>query len=297
MANRTDINSKKNYNIRVLISILLVITGALTLSLTKDIKEGALIVVQQFGLALMVAGSVSLLRDILIEKWKNETNDPSYLRSRGIQMLSNVRQGDDRYHKWVITREPQALFFGGRSVLHRVKIDFEDRKLPAVEDIFIRKIDEGSIIKILLCDPLWDQVPNIAKAENQGTKKIYHDLNASIEIINSLRNKLNNTNEKHLGEIDIRCYNEQFQYAFHWTRNLNTDDYEMLIGMYFAQKEGCRSPLFEVFDKSIQKEFEDHFENIFSRSKQIFFYGSKGRINNFDNEFYHQFKELYSRKT
>jgi len=293
--NMRETDSPSSVKYRIAISIILIVVGMLFVTLTDDVKEGKVIVLQKFGLALMVAGAVSILTDAFLESRRERDRFPTdYIEKTGIQILSLIRQGDDRYHSWVVVRNPQELFFAGRSVLHRIQLDFDDRRLPSVEEILIRKLSEGTRIRILFCNPLWDAIPSIATAEGQTSEKLYNDLQTSIEIVKKLHGKLKESSQKLSGEIDIRLYQEQFQYAYHRTLNLQTDEMKMYLGMYFAKRQGCRSPLFEVYDRSIQKEFEDHFHNVFERSDRFFFYPRSGVGMMFDERLYHKIQRQIS---
>ena len=136
----------------------------------------------------------------------------------------------------------------------------------------------------------------MALAENQPPKRLYKDLETTLDITERLWKKLKNDTNKYNGEIEIRVYQEHFQYAYHRTHILDTEDVTMLVGMYFAQKLGCRSPLFEVYDQAIQKEFEDHCDNVFNRSERLFFYPSSGVGMEFNEELYHRSKQKIADK-
>jgi hypothetical protein len=282
---------RQNLKLRISMAFILLVLGALFVSFTSaDNISGKWFVLQQFGIAIMVAGAVSLLTEIMIEIRPPFGPSPDYLHASGIQMLANKRQGDDRYHTWVITRAPQDLFFAGRSVLHRIQIDFKDRHLTPVEDILVRKISEGSTIKILFCNPLWNFIPDIAAAEGQTLAKIFDDFSKTIEIVKRISDKLLGTPVKYSGEIDIRIYEELFQYAYHRTENYETTEKKMYLGLYFARRQGCHSPLFEVFDSSIQTVFEHHFDDIFAKSTQLLFYPKHGLGASFNDNYYDLFR-------
>ncbi|MBD3337805.1 MAG: hypothetical protein GF353_01765 [Candidatus Lokiarchaeota archaeon] len=281
--------SRKNFLLRLASSVILFLMGSLTVALTKDVTTVTLFVLQQFGIAIMVAAAVSIILEILQEKWKKEPEEISeFFTSRGIQLLTAVRQGDPRYHRWVLETSAQDIFFAGRSVLHRIQFDFEERNLPNLEKIFIRKLNEGSKIKILLCHPLWELIDNLARSENSTPEKIRNDLKTSFDIINKLWEKLKDDQERYRGEIEIRLYKELIQYAYHRIQSIDSEDIVMYVGMYFSRKQGCRSPLFEVFEKSIQREFEEHFANVFNSAESILFYPRMGDGKKFNDRTYHQ---------
>jgi len=166
-------DSEAGYKVklRIAVCLILIVVGALLVVLTDDIKTGKMLVLQKVGLALMVAGVVSILTEVFLKSRTPPVRPPDYSRRTGIQMLSLVRQGDDRYQAWVTVTERQELFFAGRSVLHRIQYDFDERRLPLLEDILWRKLAEGTRIQILFCNPLWEQVECLADGEGQPREK------------------------------------------------------------------------------------------------------------------------------
>jgi hypothetical protein len=284
---------KKNSYLRSAFSIVMILVGALAVALTQDSTGRGPVIIQQMGLAFMIAGVASLFSEFVIERWKPDQSLVLLemirrFQGSGMRMVCFPRKGYWRYHTWFLVNDPQEAFFAGRSVLHRIQADFKIRNLPSVEDSFIRKLQEGSKIRILFCDPTWELVPQLALAESQSEKKLLSDLATSLSIVYKLWENLHGQNLK--GEIEIRVYRELVQYAYHYTRNLQTNDSDMLVGFYFAQKLGCRSPLFEVVDESIQTEFKDHFANVFARAMVLLEYPSFGQGKRLDEQFMLQCK-------
>lgn len=283
---------KRNYLIRLLISILMVIAGALVVALTDQTKGTPFFVLQQFGLALMVAGAVSFVHEILVERFQalGEKCPMSPIPQPGIEMLAPQRQGDPRYHKWTLAITSQDLFFAGRSVLHRIEADLDCRRFPPLEKILIRKLNEGSRIRVLFCSPTWELIPDLATQEDQPANSLYADLATSLGVVNRLWQKLQNDQAK--GQVEIALYREQLQYAYHKTADLDGDNVEMFVGFYFAKRLGCRSPLFEVTDPSVQTEFEDHFDTVFKRATRLLTYPPLGQGKQFNDELFAACREF-----
>lgn len=268
--------------LRVAFSLVMLLAGALTVSLTKDLR-GFWVLLQQIGLAFIVAGVVSLFNELVLERWRKKPVDTSAagtMPRSGMTMISYPRQGFWRYHTWYLNTAPQELFFAGRSVLHRIQADFRTRVMPSVEDALLRKLREGSKIKILFCNPTWTLIPQLAEAEAQPERGLLSDLATSLGIVQKLWGKLQS--ETLPGELEIRLYEELTQYAYHWTQNLQTGEKEMLVGFYFARLLGCKSPLFEVNDESVQSEFQNHFGNVFAKAKKLLDYPRSGQGKEFD---------------
>jgi hypothetical protein len=285
---------KRNRLLRIAFSSVMFLGGALIAVLTEGRAEQLSILAQKCGLAFIIVGIVSLFTEFVLEYLKPEPTHVtldllSRPRETGMRMIYSPRKGFWRYHTWLLVNEPQDLFFAGRSVLHRVQEDFRIRRLGPVEDAFLRKLEEGSKIKILFCNPTWDLIPVLAAAEGQRDKALYADLATTLGIVWRLWKKLESQSLP--GELDIRMYEEQVQYAYHRTKNLTTGDKEMLLGFYFVQKLGCRSPLFEVDNELIQAEFEDHFVSVFARAFRLFEYPAFGHGKQFDRELFARAKD------
>jgi len=288
-------DAKKNSYLRVAFSVVMLLGGALAVVTTQDTKTRFSILLQSLGAAFIIAGVVSLFSEFVLERWKKDpvSRIPELLgafQERGLKMICFPRKGFWRYHSWFLVTDPQDLFFAGRSVLHRIQEDFRVRRLPSVEEALIRKLEEGSKIKVLFCNPNWGLLPQLAVAEAQPESGLFGDLATSLGIIHRLWEQLKS--QKFPGEIDIRLYEEIVQYAYQRTENLQSHQREMLIGFYFAQRLGCRSPLFEADDKSIQSEFEDHFVSVFARATKLLEYPSFGQGKHFDQKLFLQCKSL-----
>ncbi len=275
---------KKNISLRIAISTLMLLGGALVFSLTEGNKSTLSLVVQQFGIAAMVAGAVSLLNDMLLEKYRTSSTCPALplVKDSGIKMTLNQRQGSEHYYRWVINPRPQDLYFAGRSVLHHIQEDLNTHGHEPLENVYLQKLELGCRIKILFCNPTWSIIPELAEQENQSSKAFYTHLAMTMGIVNRLWGKIQSKKLK--GSIDIVLYKEFIQFAYHRTSYVNSQDVIMYIGLYFARRVGYRTPLFQVDDIEIQKEFEDHFDSILKNGEIILSYPANGQGRNFNND-------------
>lgn len=176
------------------------------------------------------------------------------------------------------------MFFAGRSVLHRMKKDFEDRGLPAIHEALIQKMKTGSKIRILFLNPTWDLIEAIASQEGRtSARELYSDLKTTCLIVNELWKGLKCTAPL-VGSIEIRIYQEISQYAYHYTKDLASGRVEMFVGFYFAEQLGWQSALFQVYSADIQRTFERHFARLFERAQLLLTYPSGGAgLESFDN--------------
>jgi len=214
---------RKNSSLRLAFSVVMLLGGSLVVVITAGHTGNVFSLVQNIGLAFIIAGVVSLFTELVIERWKPNVADSipemiAQLYRTGMRMICFPRKGHWRYHTWLLVNDPQELFFAGRSVLHRIQEDFQIRHFAPVEDALIRKMHEGSKIRVLFCNPTWTLIPALAEEEAQQLKSLYTDLATSLGIVARLWEKLRD--QALQGEIEVRLYQEHVQYAYHHTRNM-----------------------------------------------------------------------------
>lgn len=248
-------------------------------------------VVQSLGLAFIVAGTVAVFREGLLAPFSraelrqrfDELSD--LLRRPGVYMVAEEREGDPRYHAWLLETRQQDMFFAGHSVLHRVEQDFQSRsKFPHVDEALRQKVAEGSNIKVLFLDPTWDFLDQIAKYQGQEPKELRLDLATTIGRCKMLWQSLDSNLP---GEIDIRTSRDFVQYAFHRVCCSQRRQDLVLVGFYFAGQTGKKSPLFLVEDKVIQGFFVEHVNNAFRTGTQLLRY-SRGGSMEFNDVYYNE---------
>jgi len=252
------------YLLRVALPVLMFLFGALLAAEAKGEfwRRG--------GFAFCVAGTTSFFTELIFERLRPDRLKElaEKLQQPVMRMLAEERCGCSRYLAWYVNTEPQKLLFAGRSILHRIQADFRVREFKdSVELALLRKLRESCHIKILLLDPRWDQIPVVAREERKDPGVIYGNLSASLGVIERLA-RLLLQNRDIPGRLQVCFYTHLTQYAFQWTQNIQTKEREMLVGLYFADREGLRSPLFEVEDPRIENEFLNHFNSILDRSLQ-----------------------------
>lgn len=255
--------------LRLLFSIVMMLAGAVLVLIAGAGKIGAL--VNGLGLSLIVAGVVAAFRELVIVRFEaGETTDAIATklhqrmfaeRGSGVRLVSPVRRGYNGYYRWTTTNEPCALFFAGRSVLHRMRADFRDRTMYPVEEVLLAKLQQGSTIRILFLDPRSDLIPRLAHEEGQTEESMLSDLAVSLGICHRLYELINS--EKSLparAQLHIRVYDEVPHFAYH------REDDDVVIGFYFLTLLGSASAAFEVIDTQTKQFFEEHFAGIFARA-------------------------------
>ncbi|MEV4077856.1 hypothetical protein [Nonomuraea fuscirosea] len=256
--------------LRLLFALLLIPTGMVLLLLAGEAPKGFLALVSGLGGAFIVAGTVAAFREIALAR--SESADTAKdIANRlqvqlqqpiGIQLKSPVRRGYDGYYQWAISTEPGQLFFAGRSVLHRIDADFKQRRLASVEEVLLRKLQEGSVIRILFLDPRSDLIPRLAKEEAQQDRQMLSDIGVSLDVCERLFHLLQSKPAPPRAQLHIRVYDEVPHFAYH------RDNDQVIVGFYFATALGSASAAFEVIDAQSQGFFEGHFTSIFERASQ-----------------------------
>jgi hypothetical protein len=291
------VNEQRNHDrtkaiLRISFALIMVLIGALTVALTRG-QGASSALLEQIGLAFIVGGIVGLFTEFAFGPYwlhppKSQKCPFAPSTESGMQMIKHERIGYDGYHAWLLGLEPQEMFFAGRSVLHRMKKDFEDRRLPPFDEALIEKVKGGSTIRILFIDPQWNLIERIAAQEGRNSStELYADLKITFSIVYQIWNKLQNISYSLPGSIDIRVYKEISQYAYHYVENSKENKVDMYVGFYFAQQLGWQSALFQVHSVEVQKVFNRHFSVIFDRAHQILSYPKGGGgLQKFDNSFY-----------
>ncbi len=310
--------STTRYLIASLTSAVGVIIALLSIFFAGPVSN----LIQSLGLALVVTGSVTAYQEALFARMRKEelkanidkvlevtkegfdgakeelktstdrvlqatkegfAREFEILKGPGIYMLSSERRRNSRYHRWLLEKSPQKIFFAGHSILHRVEADFKSLGITAQEALK-QKVAEGSTIRILFLDPTWSFLNQIAKDEGQQPTSLRTDLATTVGICKNLWDSLE---EKNLaGNIEIRTCTELIQYAFHHVTCHETNEEDMLVGFYFAGKLGMNTPLFVVKNEQVKDVFEVHFHTVFGRAERLLTYSHDG--DRYFNEAYYQ---------
>lgn len=219
------------------------------------------------GLSFVVSALVLLYQEIMnitvgTADEKRFQEVLSRLHHPDLRKIVSRRKDYSRYHEWAGIKEKTDIFFAGHSVLHKIKADFESLPVGSVPDAIIRKLEDGSTIKILLLDPSWDYVDEIVMAQDQRADDFYRDLQVTFQVVRDIAKAL----EEHdsvRGELEIKMCRSNLQYSYHRIKYLQSGDVDMLVGFYFAGIEGTYSPLFRAETEEIQRFFDAHFEKLF----------------------------------
>lgn len=256
--------------VKILIAIIITLSGII-------LSRYGMETVRNIGQALIVTGFVSIVTEVSFGNYWNykEEQDKIIVHNTDITFMQSPRIGFIEYYKWLVDICPSDVLLAGRSVLHRIEKDIQERKLGNVEDIILRRMEEGANIQILFLDPTWDLIDNIAYRE--GRKKpeeLYSDLKKSLKIVERIYNKIKCVpNLK--GSIDIKLYSELSQYAFHSVKNhcdyYNEENFETYIGYYLLDSLGWKSGVYKINTDRTRKTFEQHFSFLSSNSKQLLY--------------------------
>jgi hypothetical protein len=100
----------------------------------------------------------------------------------GLRFVCEARRDYSGYYDWVNERRSQELFFAGRSVLHRIDADIRKRTQARAEDILIRRLIEGSKIKVLFLDPRTSILERLSREEGQRVRDMLADIATSLGV-------------------------------------------------------------------------------------------------------------------
>lgn len=258
---------------RLTFSFAMLPTGGMLVLLGGEGRTGQL--VNSLGLSLIVAGIVNGFRELAIARYEAAdtaeaiatrlheklVQSPPVLGG-GLRMASPVRRGYAGYYGWAIAREPRELFFAGRSVLHRIDADFRTKGLRSAEEVLLRTLQDGSVVRILFLDPRSDLISRLAEEERQSREAMLSDIATSLGICRRLSKLIeaNSASVPTSAQLDIRVYDEVPYFAYH------RDDEHVIVGFYFVTALGSASAAFEVSEPQTRGFFEGHFTSIFGRA-------------------------------
>jgi hypothetical protein len=236
------------------------------------------------GLAFMVAGVASLfhegvLRSLESDETTNSIADSVFaqlktapLFASGIRLVSSVRKGYEGYYRWVMSTDPQDMFFAGRSVLHRIEKDFRSRGVNNAAVTIARRLKEGASLKVLLLNPKSELVDRLAAEEGQKPEEMRADIATSLGICEELHKLLHNVTLPASANLDIRVFDEVPYFAYHCV------DDTVIIGFYFSMALGHATAAFEVVDLQTRQFFDEHFKAKFSRASEVLRIGPHNRM-------------------
>lgn len=181
----------------------------------------------------------------------------------GLRLLSNVRRNSEDYYRWTLKREPQTLFFAGRSILHRIDADVRRRTGGSAEDSIINCLKEGSKITVLFLDPRTNILERLADEEGEPTDSMLGNIAISLGICQRLVDRLRNEHATlpSRTRLTIRVYDRIPYFAYH------KQNEQMIVGFYFLSTEGSSTASYEVIDDNTKKTFEEHFGKIRAEAK------------------------------
>lgn len=197
----------------------------------------------------------------------------------GLRLVAQRRRNFSGYYRWVNERTPQDLFFAGRSVLHRIDADIKANTAnsnSSAEGVILRRLKEGSKVRILFLDPRTDIMERLASEEGQRLEAMLGDVSTSLQICRRLNDLLAQEPAPLSpgAELTIRVYNRVPYFAYH------RQDNDVIVGFYFSSGIGSSSAAYEAIDEDTKRQFGAHFERLLSdasRSTLLEYDGARGR--------------------
>jgi hypothetical protein len=197
----------------------------------------------------------------------------------GLRLVAPRRRNFSGYYGWVNERNPQELFFAGRSVLHRIDADIKintANRTSSAENIILRRLKEGSKIRVLFLDPRTNIIERLAKEEGQRLEAMVGDVATSLEICKRLYDLIRDECESisPRAELTIRTYDKVPYFAYH------RQDNNVIVGFYFSSSIGSSSAAYDLVDEETKQLFGAHFDRILSEAgpnSLLEFDGARGR--------------------
>jgi hypothetical protein len=261
----------KNEIIRLLFSVCLIPFGAVMILLHTG-PEGSLL--SHLGLAFIIAGVLSTFHEGVLQRFEQGETASAVadevdkrlkmapLSATGIKLVSAIRKGYAGYYLWVMSTEPEEIFFAGRSVLHRVDADFQARGIGTAESSIARRLSEGTKIKVMLVDPRSNLIPRLAREEGQTPQRLLSDIAISLGVCIRVHQLIKEKTLPASARLDIRVFDEIPYFAYHSVGEL------VIVGFYFSSTLGHQSAAYEIVDPATKEFFADHFRSIFSRASE-----------------------------
>ncbi len=289
LVSRRPSNVVSSQTVRVLIAIVLILAGIILLLIPYSGVMSDL--VSKIGLALVVAGTVSLFHEVILKRLEGEETamlfsgrvekilleNPLYVS--GIRLISPVRRGLEQYYYWTISTDPQQMYFAGRSVLHRIEADLYSRGLGPVEEIIARRLSEGATIHIMFLNPKSSIVPRLANEEGQSREDFVANIATTIGICEKLYAVMKDRAFAPEAELHVQMYDEIPYFAYH-----AVDD-SVILGFYFASALGHATAAYEVLDVQTKEFFRKHFDALFARSESVLQLSRRDGRATFNNDF------------
>lgn len=194
----------------------------------------------------------------------------------GIRHVHDVRRNFSGYYQWVNEQAPQDLFFAGRSVLHRIQADIKTRTGASAANMLLRRLKEGSTVRVLFLDPRIDIIGRLAAEEGQTLNAMLGDIRTSLEICREIATLLTEQAGElpPAAELSIRVYDRIPYFAYH------KQDREAIVGFYFDSAKGSTSAAYELLDDETKGVFEEHFVRILGEAATntiVEFDGARGK--------------------
>ncbi len=197
----------------------------------------------------------------------------------GLRLVAQRRRNFAGYYGWVNERTPQDLFFAGRSVLHRIDADIKvntANSSSSAEGVILRRLKEGSKVRILFLDPRTEIMERLANEEGQRLEAMLGDVSASLQICKRLNDLLVQEPAPLSpgAELTVRVYNRVPYFAYH------RQDNDVIVGFYFSSAIGSSSAAYEAIDEDTKRQFGAHFERLLSdaaKNTLLEYDGARGR--------------------
>lgn len=258
---------KYRRTIRILMSVVLIITGITLLSIFVDCKDQIWqVVVFNIGVALVVAGIVAIFNELLFGKDNEKALSEGSKQQEGLRIIAEKRQRFPGYYNWVLDSSPKTLKFSGHAVLKSMEDGYWKGKRSDFVDVLFNEIKNGSKIYVLFFDPEWKMVETVTTDMANANKKVlYERLSAALSITKMLYSKIESSLSQSIsinGELKINLVRvANNQYAYHYVE-YEDNRKEVFVGFYFSGKLGDDSPVYIINGNKDLENFDRSFDHL-----------------------------------
>ncbi|MFA4860983.1 hypothetical protein [Methanoregula sp.] len=292
-----DKSPKSYLNLKLVLLIVLgIVSFCLIAFVPSEYPNRELIVkiLETIGAAFMVAAVVSFFYENYVRKESEEkfsrdlaeslmkSNELAenianklvnkYHISTGLRLLCSNRKSCQAYSSWAkkdVEYFPQIVRCLGRSVLHQINTDFQNRGMTDLCAIMVQKLGCGSHFSIIFTYPLSEYLGQIAVQEDRPLREIQKDLLNSLKICVDLYLKLQEVKIQPNNQMDfslnIYLYSKSaIQMCYHEVEDILVSPIQrkIIVGFYLDHHPDFIQPAFEVQDPKAQTYFNEYYKNI-----------------------------------
>ena len=280
---------------RQILSLLMVAIGIIMVLVAREWPKTWLeSAVTNLGLAVLIAGTVNYVHEklfirtqseeleegvagrvqrqlqpdlksveSLVERKSEELEGLIDRQVRGLRWLTDNRRDCPDYYTWPFAHGTKDLFFAGISVLHRMDTGLREHGIRSLEEALVRKLQEGTDIRILFLDPRSDLIRRIADDEDREKEEILGDIATTVGICRRLYLLLEQLEEKPRASLFVGMHDRSPCFSYH------KEDEKVIVGLYIPTRPKRQNSAFEALDPHTMELFRQYVDHIQSEATPL----------------------------